>query len=270
MSHLPDTRFSALVLAGDRRADDPLLKAGGVATKALLPVAGVPMLQRVLEALAASPSIHQRWLCGPAMLAQHPAFNSVVSTVRWLEGADSPSRSAARGLAAIPDTQAVLLTTADHALLNPTMVEYFCRQALERDADVLVALAPYPQIQAAFPGVRRTVLKLDQGYCGCNLFAFMSPRGRTVTEYWQRLEDQRKQPLKMLAQIGWWPALRYALGTLTLPAAMALLSRRLGVKAEAILMPFPAASVDVDTPADWQFVESLLKQAYVDPPLPDP
>jgi len=255
--------FAAVVLAGDRRADDPLLRAGGVASKALLPVAGTPMVLRVLETLAASRHVRSRLLCGPSapIMARVPDLQALVDSGRvdWLENDASPSRSAARALARLPGDRPVLLTTADHALLSPAMVDHFCERALASGAEVVVGLAPYPRVAAAFPGARRTVLKLDQGYCGCNLFAFLTPAGRATTGYWQQLEARRKQPLKMLASIGWGVALRYALGRLDLHTALAVLSRRVGARAGAVLMPFPEAAVDVDTPADWRFVESLAR-----------
>jgi len=256
--------FAALVLAGDRRADDPLLQSTGLPSKALLPVAGTPMVLRVLAALAASPWVQRRLLCGPPAeaLAQLPVLEAMVARgeVEWLATGASPSASAARAMAAVAEAQPLLLTTADHALLSPTVVDYFCEQASASDAEVVVGLAPYPRVAAAFPGVRRTVLKLDQGYCGCNLFAFLTPRGRAATAYWQHLEARRKQPLKMLASIGWWPALRYALGRLDLEAALALLSRRIGARAGAVLLPFPEAAVDVDTVADWHLVDALARK----------
>jgi GTP:adenosylcobinamide-phosphate guanylyltransferase len=49
--------LSAIVLAGSRGPDDPVARAAGLQHKALVPVAGVPMLQRVLDTLAAVPRI---------------------------------------------------------------------------------------------------------------------------------------------------------------------------------------------------------------------
>ncbi|NJM91716.1 MAG: hypothetical protein HC861_02805 [Rhodospirillaceae bacterium] len=40
--------MNALILAGSRGPDDPMAKAANVSHKALLPVAGVPMLLRVV------------------------------------------------------------------------------------------------------------------------------------------------------------------------------------------------------------------------------
>ena len=58
----------ALVLAGSRPGPDPLLTGSGVSTKALLPVAGLPMLVHVVRALRASRQV------GPIhILAQNSA-----------------------------------------------------------------------------------------------------------------------------------------------------------------------------------------------------
>ena len=47
--------FTAVVLAGDRTADDPVARAAGVPCKALALVGGRPMVHRVLEALGGDP-----------------------------------------------------------------------------------------------------------------------------------------------------------------------------------------------------------------------
>ena len=50
--------ITAVILAGSRAgAADPMASAAGVSHKALLPVAGVPMLARVADALRASPAV---------------------------------------------------------------------------------------------------------------------------------------------------------------------------------------------------------------------
>lgn len=57
-SELP---FTAFVLPGDRLPEDPVARAAGVPCKALVPVGGVPMVLRVLSALAAAHAIGNYW-----------------------------------------------------------------------------------------------------------------------------------------------------------------------------------------------------------------
>jgi hypothetical protein len=152
----------------------------------------------------------------------------------------------------------VLLTTADHALLSSCVVNYFCAQASHSGCDAVVGLALHEQVAAAYPGIKRTVLKFqDNSYCSCNLFAFLTPQGRAVADFWRQVEQQRKRPVQMLRILGWTTVLRYLLGRLSLSEALARLSRRLGLRLGYVLLPFPEAAVDVDSIDDWMFANRL-------------
>ena len=192
--------FTAIILAADRSADDPVAQATGVSCKALTPVGGIPMVLRVLNALEESPAVGPRLLCGPPwpLLEKAAALKSGVDAgdYGWTASRDSPSASAGATLEQIPDSQPVLLTTADHALLSSQIIDYFCEQACSADFDLLVALAPHELVATTYPGVHRTRLRFsDRDYCSCNLFAFMTPHSRTIPTFWRKLESQRKRCL---------------------------------------------------------------------------
>ncbi|MCA1482079.1 hypothetical protein I6F37_44895, partial [Bradyrhizobium sp. NBAIM08] len=51
----------------------------------------------------------------------------------------------------------------------------------------------------------------------------------------------------------------YALGWLTLDGAIALVGRRAGVTAAAVLTPHGLAAVDVDKPSDLDLVRALVE-----------
>jgi molybdopterin-guanine dinucleotide biosynthesis protein A len=157
--------FHAIVLAGDRGPDDPLLRHTGVSAKALLPLAGQPMVLRVLDALGASTAIRGMTLVGPdqALLADCPALSALIAAGRlaWLPPQPSPSASALAALAGLAADQPVLLTTADHALLHGAWVDDFCAAALASDKDAVVGLTKLAGVQAAFPQSRRTALRFQ-------------------------------------------------------------------------------------------------------------
>ena len=257
--------FTAVVLAGDRTRDDPVARAAGVPCKALALVGGRPMVRRVLDALGAAREVGSRILCGPRRdaLEQDEGLRALVAKgeVEWLEARATPSLSADGALERVPPAAPVLLTTADHALLTPVVVDYFCEAARATGADVVVGLASAEQVTAAFPGTRRTILRLKGGgYCGCNLFAFLTPAGRGAIRYWRRVEQERKRPLRLVAgALGWSAVLDYALGRLTLDAALGRVSRRLGLRAGSLILPFPEAAVDVDSVEDLQLVRAIVE-----------
>jgi len=261
----PSNIFQALVLAGDRSSDDPLLKSARVCCKALVPVAGRPMVLRVLEALGNSEWVSQCSLSGPPRqaLEQSPELKAGIDSRawRWSPGLKTPSSSADQALQKISSTDPVLVTTADHALLNHEIVDYFCAAAVHSGLDLLAALVPYPEVAAAHPGIRRTGLRFRDGtYCSCNLFAFMNPEARKVAGLWRQVEQDRKHPWRVMRLLGWPAVLRYLLRRLTLERALHSLSRQLGIRAGSILLPFPDAAVDVDTQDDWQYVARLAEQ----------
>jgi CTP:molybdopterin cytidylyltransferase MocA len=52
--------------------------------------------------------------------------------------------------------------------------------------------------------------------------------------------------------------IRYALGVLSLSDALRELSQRMDLSIKEIILPFPEAAIDVDTPEDLALVEQIL------------
>lgn len=260
----PPGAFAALVLAGDRRRDDPVARAAGVPSKSLVPVGGRPMVLRVLDALGAAREVGLCVLCGPerSVIEHEPELGRRVASgeIAWVEPRATPSLSAGTALTALAADVPVLLTTADHALLRPEVVDYFCARARVAAADVCVGVAPYALVKAAYPATRRTVVRLrDGGYCGSNLFAFLTPASRAAIGFWRHVEGERKRPLRLVAGVlGWAAVLRYGLGRLTLDEGLARVSRRMGLRVSAVTLPFPEAAVDVDTLEDLRLVRAIV------------
>jgi hypothetical protein len=222
------------------------------------------MVLRVLQALDASLQVGSRLLCGPPgpLLERDAALKAGVEAGRygWTASRESPSASAAAAMALIADTQPVLLTTADHALLTAEIIDNFCGQARAADVDLVIALTPHALVASAYPSMTRTRLRFsDRDYCSCNLFAFRTPRSRAITDVWRRVEKQRKQPWRVIGMLGWWPVLKYLLGRLSLQEALARVSSRLQMKIGAAILPFPDAAVDVDSEQDWQLVRRVVE-----------
>jgi hypothetical protein len=157
------------------------------------------------------------------------------------------------------DKLPILVTTSDHALLRDQIVDYFCREARKTGCDIVVALTSYEQVMAAYPETRRTVIRLgDGGYCGCNLFAFLTSRARQAAEFWQEIEHHRKKPWHMIKTLGWMVVLRYLMGRLSLEEGLERLSKQMNLKAGAVMLPFPEAAIDVDKVSDWRLVEKIV------------
>ena len=116
-----------------------------------------------------------------------------------MRGDRTPGASAALAIATLGLTPPVLITTADHPLLTPATLDAFCERAAAINADATFGLVPAQLVRAAFPGVRRTAFRFrDGGFCGCNLYALLTPKGCDGAGEWARVEAHRKRPWRML------------------------------------------------------------------------
>ena len=259
--------FTAIVLAADREIVNPVAEAAGVRCKSLAPINGTPMLFRVLEALTSSEKVENILLCGPpkTIIDREPELNEYIGSgrVTWIKNQATPSLSAHEAMKSLPQDDAILLTTSDHALLTPEIVDYFCNKTEQSGCDVVAALARYKTVIEAYPQTSRTAYRFKDGaYCSCNLFAFLTPQARAVPSFWRRVEQQRKNPLRVISILGWISVLRYLLRSLTLTEAMERISHRLGCRAGIAVMPYPEAAIDVDTAADLRLVQNIAAKNF--------
>jgi CTP:molybdopterin cytidylyltransferase MocA len=249
-----------LVLAAGRGPNDPMAKAYEVTHKCLVEIGGEPMLKRVVRTLLASPEIASVTVSIEKKELLTDALGPLAARVAFLASAESAARSA---LAALPEDAEYpwLITTGDHPLLTLEMLRYFLDAATGSGADLCAGLARAETILARFPDARRTYLPFGPDrVSGCNLFALTSPAARKALAFWHDLERLRKKPWRLIGAFGPVALLRFFAGTLTLDSAFALASRRLGLTARPVLMPFAEAAVDVDKPADKELAERILRE----------
>ena len=260
---MDSSKLTAIILAGQRPGSDPLAEHFGQPFKALIDIAGQPMLAWVGAVLAARDDVkrivilaqnsealldHPRtsWLNDEAHVTTRDCGDSVVDAIRGT-------------LLAMPTRYPFLLTTADNVLLDDAMIEQFVKRAA--GADIGVALVERRTLEAAYPGNRRTWLRFRGGaYSGANLFWLGSPAALEALAVWRRIEQQRKKARTVLGAFGWGLALLIALRRLTLDQAITRAGRRLGIKARAVVLPFAEACIDVDKPADHGLAEAILRR----------
>lgn len=264
MSNLP---IDIVVLAGERPGGNALAQALSLPSALLAPVAGKTVIQWTFDALFAAN--HARLaLVGPtaALVEQHQAFASLASDprVQWLEPQAGPAASAVHGIERL-DRFPILLTAADHALLQGVWVDQFVDQAKQvadaTQADIVIGLVAYNKVRAAFPGSKRTLLRFSNAsFCGSNLFFIAGPRGVNGIRYWRKLEQLRKSPWRIASAIGVGLCVRYLLGRLSSEQAMVALSEAAGCKVRVCELTEPRLAVDVDSQADFQLANRLLSQ----------
>lgn len=247
--------FNALVLAGSRPGGDPLSGHEGVPHKALIDVGGKPMLARVVEALRDAGAARVGVSCNAAEVEK--LARTLGAEV--LPTGHGPSDSATLAFAQLGAP--MLITTADHALLEPNWV----RQLIEEtpaDSDISLMLARRDRVEAAAPGSKRTWLRFADGdWSGCNLFLLATPQAQTALDLWAGIEADRKRPWRIVARLGMGAILGYALGRLTLSGGLAQLGRRHGIQVAVVPAADGLAAVDVDSERDLADVRRIVAGA---------
>jgi len=248
--------YTAIVLAGSRPGGDDFARQFGHDIKALIAVSGEPMVRRPVRALLASRSIGQ-----VIVLSQTPDRIADVIPRSWEVAMASSRGTIAETLMAIcsdPQTRwPLLVTTADHALLDAHIVDEFCAGAA--GADLAIGVVERGVLMRRFPNAERTWLKFrGGGYTGANLFALASPKVLPAIALWRSVEQDRKKGWRLIGVLGPAVLAGTLLRLLTIDAVLARIGRKLGLTIKAVQLSDPVAGIDVDKPADHTLAEKIL------------
>ena len=249
------TRYTALLLAGERPGGDRFAQGQGVAAKALIPVGGEAMVTRPLAALTGSRRVEQ-----VLVLTQRPELVAAVLPANPKWAVVESRGTIAETLLALGESGdagwPLVVTTADHALLTTAMVDQFLAEA--DGADLAIAVVTRSLFRKRFPDNRRTWIGFRGGrYTGANLFALGSPRALEAVRLWRGIEQDRKKGWRLLLALG-WPGLLGLLRLRTIDQTVDAMSARLGLSARVVRMDDPLAAIDVDKPADLELAERLI------------
>lgn len=248
-------KYTAIVLAGSRPGRDAFAEQFGVEIKALIPVGGEPMVRRPVGALLASKNI------GDIMvLAQDPErIAQALPDDARIRLRKSDATIASTMLALCFDRQTewpLLVTTADHALLDSGTIDEFCDGA---NGDISIGVVERQTLLRRFANAKRTWLKFRGGaYTGANLFALRSPNVAGAIELWRSVESERKKGWRVVSLLGPFTLIGTLLRLLSIDGVLANVGRKLGLTITAVRLSNPVAGVDVDKAADHELAEAII------------
>ena len=248
-------KYTAIVLAGSRPGRDAFADAHGTDLKALIPVAGEPMVRRPVRSLLAAEDIGT-----VVVLSQTPErITEVLPDDARLSLRKSDATIATTMLELCFDKQTqwpLLVTTADHALLDVETIDEFLTYA---EGDIAIGVVERATLLKRFPDAKRTWVKFRGGaYTGANLFALKSPKVAAAIELWRSVENERKKGWRVISLLGPLVLVGTVLRLLTIDGALRRIGRKLGLDIRVIRLSNPLAGVDVDKPADHELAEAIL------------
>ena len=256
------TQPKILVLAGRRSATlDPLAEAAGVSHKCLVPVAGVPMVVRVLETAAEAypeaplfvsiedfsiiedqPIVARLQAEGrlTAIEARHHIVDSIVH---------------ASGITGFP----LMITTADNVLMTAEVMKDLEALGASGSADAIVVMAEKTDIRAAHPDGQRRFYELkDGGFSNCNLFWLGSDKAVRAAEVFRHGGQFAKHPGRIVKAFGVLNLIRFRWGLETLEGMFRHVSRRFGIRIVPMVARDGKVAIDVDNERTHRVAEEIL------------
>ncbi len=253
--------MDAIVLAGGTLTpDDPLYPYTQGRPKALLELAGRPMLLWVLEALAGARHINH--LCvvglenGPASVA-----GKVVVYLPDQGGIVANVRAGLAWQAAQGRGSHALVCSADIPLLTGDMVDGFIDRAAPHTGLLYYPFITQEATEARFPGSQRTYTRLGNlTLTGGNIALIQRDLADAQPALWESITAARKYPWRIARLVGWGTLLKLLLRRLTLTEIEALATRILGRPAYTLLLPYPEVGMDADKPHQVELLRAELER----------
>lgn len=262
--------MDVIVTAGGiPQPNDPLYSYARGDPKALIDVAGKPMVQWVLDALSGAKKVDNVILIGLTS-------KSGLTCARPIHYLSNQGRMLTNIIAGVdkvlelnPRSEYVLIVSSDIPAVRSEHIDWLIETSMQTRDDIYYGVCPQDVMEARFPGSHRTYTRLkDMKVCGADMNIVHVRMATEHLDMWEELIGNRKSPLKQAAAIGFGTLLLLAAGRLTLADAVERVTQRLGIRGRAILWEHAEPCMDVDKPHQLELLRADLSPAAQ--PQPDP
>ena len=255
--------MDAIVTAGGiPQPGDPLYVYSNGNSKALIDIAGKPMIQWVLDALGNSKKVDNVIVIGLTSKSGltckkplHYISNQGRMLANIVTGVNKPIELNKK-------TEYVLLVSSDIPALKAEMVDWLVDAAMETRDDIYYGVCPQEVMETRYPTSHRTYTKLkDMEVCGADINIIHVNQVTQHLDTWESLIGNRKSPLRQAAVIGWDTLFQLFTRQLTLQGMVERASERIGIKGRALIWSQAEPCMDVDKPHQLEVMrEDLAKQ----------
>lgn len=238
-----------LVLAGGvPRPGEALNEETRGGPKALLDLAGRPMVQWVLDALAASGRIDGVVLAGlDGGGGEELAFDGDLDLVPQCGPLAANLFAGIQRLLELAPGRRAVYCWSDIPLATGEMMRRFLDRADGVDADVVAGLVARAALEDRFCKLEELWLKLADGpFLAADFGVFDPSRAEPVRDPLGVLTTRRKSAISQARTVGLGVLIRYLLGRLDRSALERVLLRRYGIRARILVVDDPELALDVD------------------------
>ena len=248
---------AAVVLAGGG-GSEPIGRARGISNKALVKVAGQPVIATVVTALGQAELVDSLVVVTDN---DSPVAEAVPSDipVTAVEGSNFLDTVMA-GFAHFHQRDRVLVVTSDLPLLTPEAIDHFVAASLDSGAELCYSIVKADLLEEIDPGGARVAVRLRDGeYSGGNLAllsrGFIEREGARLNQAFVG----RKSPVRLARMLGLSFIVRMLLGVLTVEDAVKRACQLLHCEAAAIVSPYPEVGFDLDRPEQIAAAEAFIR-----------
>ena len=259
------TTINCVIMAGGLpQPDDPLYPLTQGKSKVLLDMGGRTMLERVADALQNAQSVGEVVVVGLGsdlgMTFQKP--------VSHLPDQGSLLKNALAGIAKVrelhPETNLVLLCSADIPTLTPAIVDDFIEKCRPFDKGMVYNFVDKPTLEARFPGSNRTYVKLkDALIAGGDITLIQADLADTNQDIWEALTNARKHAWKLARVVGLRFMLKFLLRQLSFADIEDAAYRITGRPCQVMLNPHAEIAMDADKPEQVELLRADIKSREI-------
>lgn len=255
--------MDAIVTAGGiPQPEDPLYTYSHGDSKALIDVAGKPMIQWVLDALGDAKHVDNVIVIGlspKSNLTCKKPLHFLSNQGRMLSNIVAGVK---KSLELDKKNKYVLVVSSDIPTVKSEMVDWLVEKSMETKDDLYYGVCPREVMEARFEGSKRTYTKLkDIELCGADMHVSHVSMATEHLDMWESLIGNRKNPLKQASIIGLGIFFQVFTKSITLDDLVMKVSNRIGIKGRAIQFPYAEPCMDVDKPHQLEMLrEDLVKQ----------
>ncbi|GAB4476783.1 MAG: hypothetical protein Kow0088_14950 [Anaerolineales bacterium] len=256
----------AIITAGGiPQEGEPLYPLSQGKEKALLPIAGKPMIQWVLDALENASQISRVVVVGSPL--PDGIQTSKVQAVIANQGEMLANIFAGmkKVLELEPSAHHVVLVSSDIPAVTGEMVDWLVQTTMQTDEDIYYTVIERQVMETKYPLSRRSYTRLkDIEVCGGDMNVVRATLATENQEMWQKIIAARKNVFKQAALIGFDTLLLLLIRQITLDQAVRTVASRLKISGRAIICPYAEIGMDIDKPHQFEIVETDLLQRMKD------
>jgi NDP-sugar pyrophosphorylase family protein len=252
--------MNAIVTAGGiPQPGEPLYEFTQGGPKAMLDIAGKPMVQWVLDALNGSQFIER------VVIVSLPEESNLTCTkpVAYVPNQGGMLQNIRAGIEKVleldPQAKHVLAVSSDIPAVTSEMVDWTVRTTMETDHDIYYSVIRKEVMDKRYPGSKRSFTHLkDMEVCGGDMNVV---RAKTVTaneDLWEKIIASRKNVFKQAALLGYDNLFLLLLRQITIDNAVKRVTKRMDITGRVIICPYAELGMDVDKPHQLEMVRADL------------